>query len=145
MYVGPTIAIQMPPAVTLMAVSLVHVILASRAMVGLAQHAAALRLVHNAHKRAHAMSQTLLIATMSLVPARANLDGMGQTVTLISTNVRMECVYVILQQSSVSTRMDHQNVSAYMGQLEVNVFYNLQRLKQLKLPRPLQRTGRQKL
>lgn len=135
----------MPPAVTLMAVSLVHVILASQAMVGLAQHAAALRLVHNAYKRAHAMSQTLLIATMSLVPARANLDGMGQTVTLISTNVRMECVYVILQQSSVSTRMDRQNVSAYMGQMEVNVFYNLQRLKQLKLQRPLQRTGRQKL
>lgn len=89
------------------------------------QHAAALRLVHNAHKRAHAMSPTLLIATMSLVPARANLDGMGQTVTLISTNVRMECVYVILQQSSVSTRMDHQNVSAYMGQLEVNVFVSI--------------------
>lgn len=145
MCVGPTIAIRMPPAVTLMAVSLVHVILASQAMVGLAQHAAALRLVHNALKRAHAMSPALLIATMSLVPARANLDGMGQTVTLISTNVRMECVYVILQQSSVSTRMDHQNVSAYMGQIEVNVFYNLQRLKQLKLPHPLQRTGRQKL
>lgn len=33
----PTIAVRMPPVVTLMGVSLVHAILASLAMVGLAQ------------------------------------------------------------------------------------------------------------
>lgn len=70
MYVGPTIAIQMPPAVTLMAVSLVHVILASRAMVGLAQVYNYLKKTKTLKIKQHVLAKLSKIRAPLIIPVK---------------------------------------------------------------------------